>query len=80
MWARTWRTITAVIPLTAQGKDYTGKEKTGWSLTATGRRLHLWGREPEGRWEQTSTAHQAALPGWAGCPLPSAGRPGGSMT
>ena len=69
VWARTWRTITAVIPLTAQGKDYTGREKTGWSLTAAGRRLHLWGCEPEGRWEQTSSAHQAALPGVGRLPI-----------
>ena len=69
VWARTWRSITAVIPLTAQGKDYTGREKTGWSLTAAGRRLRLWGREPEGRWEQTSSAHQAALPGVGRLPI-----------
>ena len=69
VWARTWRTMTAVIPLTAQGKDYTGKEKTGWSLTATGRRLRLWGREPEGRWEKSSSAHQAALPGVGRLPI-----------
>ena len=69
VWARTWRTMTAVIPLTAQGKAYTGKEKTGWSLTATGRRLRLWGREPEGRWEKSSSAHQAALPGVGRLPI-----------
>ena len=69
VWARTWRTMTAVIPLTAQGKDYTGKEKTGWSLTAAGRRLRLWGREPEGRWEKSSSAHQAALPGVGRLPV-----------
>ena len=36
---------------------------------AAGRRLRLWGCEPEGRWEQTSSAHQAALPGVGRLPI-----------
>lgn len=43
VWARTWRTLTASIPLTAQGKDYTGREQSCWSLTIFGRRIEIFG-------------------------------------
>ena len=43
VWARTWRTLTAAIPLTAQGKDYTGREASCWSLTLFGRRIEIFG-------------------------------------
>ena len=36
VWARTWRTLTAKIPLTAQIKDYTGEEKTQLALNIFG--------------------------------------------
>ncbi len=35
---RTWRTLSAAIPLTAEVKDYTGEEATCWSVTILGRR------------------------------------------
>ena len=38
---RTWRTLTAVIPLEAEVKRYTGEEKSGWSLTFLGRRVNF---------------------------------------
>ena len=34
--ARTWRTLTASIPLTAQVKAYTGEEKSRFTLTVLG--------------------------------------------
>ena len=43
VWARTWRTVTASIPLTAQTKAYTGEEITRWSLTVLGRRMNFYG-------------------------------------
>ena len=43
IWARTWRTLTASIPLTAQGKDYTGREASCWSLNVFGRRIEIFG-------------------------------------
>ena len=39
---RTWRTLTAVIPLEAEVKRYTGEEKSGWSLTFLGRRVNFF--------------------------------------
>ncbi len=43
VWARTWRTVTAAIPLTAQTKEYTGRETTRWSVTLFGRRINFYG-------------------------------------
>ena len=37
VWARTWRELEASIPLTAQVKEYTGRERTLWSAEI------LWG-------------------------------------
>lgn len=69
MWARTWPDHNGGHPPDGPGQGLHRREKTGWSLTAAGRRLHLWGCEPEGRWEQTSSAHQAALPGVGRLPI-----------
>lgn len=41
IYARTWRTLTAVIPLEAQVKAYTGEEETVRSLTVFGRRIQI---------------------------------------
>ncbi len=43
VWARTWRTLTASIPLTAQGKNYTGREQSCWSVNLFGRRIEIFG-------------------------------------
>lgn len=43
VWARTWRTLTASIPLTARGKEYTGREASCWSLVLFGRRIEIFG-------------------------------------
>lgn len=40
--ARTWRTLIARIPLTAQGKVYTGEETTHYSLSVLGKRLKFY--------------------------------------
>ncbi len=42
--ARTWRTVTAVIPTTATVKAYTGREKQVWSLDFLGRRIEILGK------------------------------------
>lgn len=39
---RTWRTLTAVIPLTAEVKTYTGGEKSLWSLNLLGQRVNFY--------------------------------------
>lgn len=40
--ARTWRTLTAQIPLTAQEKVYTGEEITHYSLSILGKRVKFY--------------------------------------
>lgn len=42
VYARTWRTLTAQIPLTAQVKRYTGEVRHGWSLCLLGRRIDFY--------------------------------------
>lgn len=42
IWARTWRTLTAEIPLEASGKTYTGEESDDWFLVVFGRRIEIF--------------------------------------
>lgn len=44
VWARTWRTLSATIPLQATGKAYTGRENSRWSLTVFERRINFYGK------------------------------------
>ena len=63
VWARTWRTLTAVLPLTAQGKDYTGREAGCWSLTLFGRRIEIFGTTSISwpRYDKITTVRQGPL-------------------
>ena len=70
VWARTWRTITAAIPLQAQVKEYTGRKKTSWSVQVLGRRISLFGGEQG--WthvEKNIRASRAVLPGGNALPI-----------
>ncbi len=70
VWARTWRTLTAAIPVQAEVKEYTGEKRTGWTLEWMGRRWTLWGGGGgETGWEQTEDTWQAVLPGGVALPL-----------
>ena len=40
--AQTWRTLQASIPLTAQVKEYTGRETGRWFLTILGKRINFY--------------------------------------
>ena len=40
--ARTWRTLRAVLPLTAAVKEYTGESTTLWSVELLGRRVNFY--------------------------------------
>lgn len=42
VWARTWRTLRARIPLTAQVKEHTGASKTRFALDFFGRRVNFY--------------------------------------
>lgn len=44
VWARTWRTLSASIPLHTTGKAYTGQKKSRWSLTVFERRINFYGK------------------------------------
>lgn len=64
---RTWRTLTAEIPLTAAVKVLTGDEKTGWSVTILGQRVNFY--QNSGitftRYDKISRTWNLPLPGGA---------------
>lgn len=70
VWARTWRTLTAAIPAEAWVKNYTGAEKSTWSVNVMGRRISLagggggWARGDKETW-----TGRAVLPGGTALPL-----------
>ena len=64
VWARTWRTLTAAIPLEAAVKDYTGRERSVWSVQLFGRRVEIFGTTSISwsEYDKITTVRQAALP------------------
>ena len=69
--ARTWRTLTAAIPLEAAVKEYTGREKSAWSLDLLGRRVEIFGT-PSISWpcyDKITTVRQLPLPGGGQLPI-----------
>lgn len=62
---RTWRTLTAAIPLTAEVKDYTGEETKRWSVTILGTRRDFLQNSgiPMGRYDKISNTWNLTLPG-----------------
>lgn len=71
VWARTYRTLTAQIPLEAQVKRYTGEEETQWSLLVLGRTVNFFGRGgvfSEG-YDKIVETHPLTLPGGRVMPL-----------
>lgn len=71
VWARTWRFLTASIPVEATVKDYTGTEKSVWSLNILGRRVKIFGSTSISwpMYDKITSVHQAALPGGEELPL-----------
>ena len=65
VWARTWRTLSAAIPLEAEVKDYTGEEKSVWSLALFERRIKIFGSTSISwpMYDKITTVRQAQLPG-----------------
>lgn len=64
VWARTWHTLKAAIPLNAQAKEYTGREKTRWSVEILGRTAKI---SPGGgisyeRYDKITKYHTPTLP------------------
>lgn len=71
IWARTWRTLEAEIPLTADVKQYTQEKETSWSLIALGHTLNFFGKggiSPAG-YDKITTTHTFTLPGGRAMPL-----------
>lgn len=71
VYARTWRTLEAEIPLTAQVKVYTGEEQTLWSLSLLGSRVNFYGNSGISyeRYDKISDVWTAHLPGGQEMPL-----------
>ena len=70
VWARTWRSLTAAIPLEAEVKAYTGETAERWTLRVAGRRFGLWGGGPLGiGWETGAEIHTLSLPGGLKLPV-----------
>lgn len=67
---RTWRTLTASIPLTADVKVLTGDENTSWSLIFLGQRVNFFQNSgiPFERYDKISKTWNLALPG-GGSPI-----------
>lgn len=71
VWARTYRTLSAQIPLEAQVKRYTGEGETQWSLLVLGRTVNFFGGGgvfSEG-YDKIVETHPLTLPGGRVMPL-----------
>ena len=64
VWARTWRTVTAVMPEKTTGKRYTGEERIVWSVNFFGNRVEFFGNSSilDGFYDKITSVRQAALP------------------
>lgn len=71
VWARTWRLLTASIPVETTVKDYTGAEKSVWSLNILGRRVKIFGSTSISwpMYDKITQVRRAALPGGGELPL-----------
>lgn len=69
--ARTWRTLTAVIPLEAAVKTYTGEEISRWSLTFFSYRLQFYknGGISYERYDKIAETRTLDLPGVGSVPV-----------
>ena len=69
--ARTWRTLTTVIPLEATVKTYSGQEIDRWSLTFFSQRLQFYknGGISYERYDKITENHSLSLPGVGTLPV-----------
>lgn len=65
VWARTWRTVSAAIPIETTVKKYTGEEKKRWSMTIFERRINFYanGSISWENYDKISKTNCAVLPG-----------------
>lgn len=71
VWARTWRNLTAAIPLTAQVKTYTGEEKSVWSVNLLGNQVEIFGNSSISWpfYDKITTVRQGRLPTGEALPI-----------
>ena len=71
VWARTWRTLTAIFPLEATVKTYTGEEISRRSLTFFSHRLQFYknGGISYERYDKIAESHALSLPGVGSVPV-----------
>lgn len=71
VWARTWRVLTDAIPVETETKDYTGAEKSVWSVNFFGRRMKIFGNTGISwpMYDKITTVRPAVLPGGRELPL-----------
>lgn len=71
VWARTWHTLKASMPLESQVKTPTGRKKTRWSLEIFGQVMKFYpkGGIPYEKYDKITAYHTAALPGGRTLPL-----------
>lgn len=71
VWARSWRTVSAQIPVTAAVKEYTGADKSRWSVTLFDRRINFYGNSSISwaDYDKISKTYTAVLPGGQVLPL-----------
>ena len=74
MLARTWRTLTAQIPLTATEKVYTGERTTRYTLSLMGKRVKIFGKSGIPCETYDTITEQAAWTPIPGKTLPWCGR------
>ena len=71
VFARTWHTMTASIPLEAQVKSYTGEKASRWTLSILGHRIDFFGKSgisfPE--YDKITDPWALTLPGGREMPL-----------
>ena len=71
VWARTWRTLAAAIPVETEVKEYTGAEKSVWSVNFFGQRMKIFGNTGISwpMYDKITTVRPATLPGGRELPL-----------
>ena len=71
VWARTWRTLAAAIPVETEVKEYTGAEKSVWSVNFFGQRMKIFGNTGISwpMYDKITTVHQTALPNGDALPV-----------
>ena len=71
VWASTYRTLSACIPLEADAKAYTGEEETVWGLTVLGHTFNFFGKGSisTAGYDKMTTTHILTLPGGREMPL-----------